>query len=247
MRQHQRRPLQLLDDVRHRERLARAGDAHEHLLAAPSCSPRTSDSMAAADRRPARTVLRVGIPRGASSIDYARTVRVRQSRRTGRLSDQSERCHQVALTSNQLASSGIGSKYGRIRSSVRGPMPPTRAGPPARGTPRSPRRSAINRSASVWPDARQLDQFRPLRPVHVDLKFRHQRRRPIDRRSSRRDARHAAPTPPPTAPERPPPARPTVRLVARPQQVVRRRWSGEGVITDSGGRGRQAAGAVQTW
>ena len=34
VRQDQRRPLQLLDDVGHRERLAGAGDAHEHLLAA---------------------------------------------------------------------------------------------------------------------------------------------------------------------------------------------------------------------
>ena len=32
VREDQRRPLQLLDDVRHRERLARAGDAHQHLL-----------------------------------------------------------------------------------------------------------------------------------------------------------------------------------------------------------------------
>ena len=39
VRQHQRRPLQLLNDVRHRERLARAGDAHQHLLAPPVAQP----------------------------------------------------------------------------------------------------------------------------------------------------------------------------------------------------------------
>ena len=32
MRQHERRPLDLFDDARHRERLARARDAEQHLL-----------------------------------------------------------------------------------------------------------------------------------------------------------------------------------------------------------------------
>ena len=32
MRQHQRGPLQLLDDIGHREGFAAAGHAHEHLL-----------------------------------------------------------------------------------------------------------------------------------------------------------------------------------------------------------------------
>ncbi len=41
VRQHQRRPLHGLDDVGHRERLARAGDAHQHLLlAAVAQAPR---------------------------------------------------------------------------------------------------------------------------------------------------------------------------------------------------------------
>src|SRR5690606_1958406 len=35
MREHECRPLQLLNDIRHRERLTGTGDAHQHLLAFP--------------------------------------------------------------------------------------------------------------------------------------------------------------------------------------------------------------------